>query len=123
MMPLHEQMHSLDGVIARFWWKYERGGERIDTRYNLLALFASGNCTWGLKSSATNAQQIRLEWRRMAPKVRLSKFNDTCCFVCEKERAHQWHHIVPIAMGGDNRSDNRVPLCVLCHYNLHHPKG
>lgn len=31
----------------------------------------------------------------------------------------EYHHIVPLALGGENRSSNIVPLCRRCHLSAH----
>ena len=39
---------------------------------------------------------------------------------CEKEGGLiNYHHIVPLALGGTNNMSNIVPLCKECHYHAH----
>jgi len=53
-----------------------------------------------------------------------------CCCLCRKFKGTkiEVHHIVPVANGGSDNSDNGIPLCFDCHadvmsYNAKHPKG
>lgn len=37
------------------------------------------------------------------------------CRSCGSERNIEWHHIVPLALGGEDTFENMVPLCYECH--------
>lgn len=41
------------------------------------------------------------------------------CVNCESEEKIEYHHIVPITVGGTNRLSNIVPLCEKCHKAVH----
>ena len=41
------------------------------------------------------------------------------CAGCGKETETKWHHIVPVALGGEDRVSNIVPLCHACHCAAH----
>ena len=34
----------------------------------------------------------------------------------------EYHHIIPISAGGDNRLNNIIPLCVDCHDKVHYSR-
>lgn len=40
------------------------------------------------------------------------------CHYCGKEAKHV-HHIIPIVVGGDNRENNLISLCLECHSLIH----
>lgn len=41
------------------------------------------------------------------------------CANCGSEEGVEFHHIVPIMVGGTNRMSNIVPLCGACHMAVH----
>ena len=43
----------------------------------------------------------------------------TKCYNCGSEECIEYHHIVPIFLGGTNRITNIVPLCHKCHQAAH----
>ena len=42
------------------------------------------------------------------------------CCNCGSEEDLQYHHIMPIAIGGKDINSNMCCLCYDCHYKLHH---
>lgn len=44
--------------------------------------------------------------------------NNPCCFYCG-EKAEHVHHIIPLSLGGDNRKNNLVSICLNCHGLIH----
>lgn len=42
------------------------------------------------------------------------------CVNCNSDIDIEYHHIVPLSMGGTNRLSNIVPLCHRCHMAAHH---
>lgn len=42
------------------------------------------------------------------------------CCNCGSKEDLQYHHIVPIAIGGQDINSNMCCLCYKCHYKLHH---
>ena len=42
------------------------------------------------------------------------------CANCGSEEDVEYHHIVPLYVGGTNEITNMVPLCRSCHYAVHH---
>lgn len=45
------------------------------------------------------------------------------CAACGSESDLQYHHLVPIALGGENVPENIVVLCAVCHQKWHNQKG
>ena len=41
------------------------------------------------------------------------------CCNCGSEKDIQYHHIIPLSLGGNNILSNIVPLCYSCHSLLH----
>lgn len=41
------------------------------------------------------------------------------CANCGTEKDIEWHHIVPLYVGGTNSPSNLVPLCTDCHHAVH----
>lgn len=44
------------------------------------------------------------------------------CLFCGSQKDIEYHHIVPLSQGGDNRINNIVPLCAICHIKAHEKK-
>ena len=42
------------------------------------------------------------------------------CCNCGSTSDLQYHHIIPIAIGGKDINSNMCCLCYNCHYKLHH---
>ena len=71
-----------------FFWKSDRG------IYNL------------------NTKKIRNEFNS---KIRNNFIKEhPICQYCG-EKAEHVHHLIPIVVGGDNRENNLIPLCMKCH--------
>ena len=45
------------------------------------------------------------------------------CCNCGSTEDLQYHHIIPIAIGGKDINSNICCLCYSCHYKLHHGKN
>ena len=48
----------------------------------------------------------------------LSKLEKHYCINCGKE-ASELHHVVPLALGGNDIDSNKVWLCIECHNKIH----
>lgn len=68
-------------------------------------------------------KQLRLEFNRVLFKRDLEeKLGKTCCN-CGSNLDVEYHHIVPLALGGTNKITNIVPLCGICHSIVHGKKN
>ena len=71
---------------------------------------------WGASrvwaSEKTNPKKLRREMASVGPASGL-------CWVCRALEAVHRHHIVSLKRGGDNRWDNLVNLCEICHRRVH----
>ena len=63
-----------------------------------------------------STSDIDKEWLRIKPKM--AQLKGDKCFYCGAP-AEEYHHIVPRHMGGDNRLENIVPMCIDCHRKAH----
>lgn len=64
-------------------------------------------------------EQKRTEFNRPSFKDELKDKLGTACCNCGSCDRVQYHHIVPLYLGGTNTLGNIVPLCHSCHYNAH----
>lgn len=58
----------------------------------------------------SNRDNLPIEWKR--------KLGNTCCN-CGSQIDIQYHHIVPIAAGGNHILSNLVCICGTCHAKIH----
>lgn len=68
-------------------------------------------------------EQLRLEFNRQRFKTELQKKLGSKCINCESEVDVEYHHVVPLALGGTNKITNIVPLCHVCHQIAHGSKN
>ena len=61
--------------------------------------------------------EIEKEFERMKPGLK-QILGSTCC-ACGETDNIQYHHILPVILGGDNRLTNIVPICAECHSKIH----
>ncbi len=59
------------------------------------------------------------EMRNPAFKRKVIEENGACCANCGSAEAIEYHHIVPVLLGGTNRITNIIPLCHRCHEAAH----
>ena len=59
--------------------------------------------------------------RTIAKWIRDAKYH--FCAACGREDDLQYHHLVPIALGGSNTPDNIIVLCAGCHQKWHMQNG
>ena len=45
------------------------------------------------------------------------------CAACGKETDLQYHHLVPVLLGGKTEPNNIIVLCGVCHQKWHDQKG
>lgn len=68
-------------------------------------------------------RQMRLESNRPSFRKNLVEKLGNKCANCGSEIDVEYHHIVPLAIGGTNRETNFAPLCYNCHRLLHGVKN
>lgn len=116
--PLWDDPFTLDGLLARFWKRLEYRPEMASyhRKYLLhLYTYSYGNELW-IKQN--HRREKRLEWRDRVRFHAAFRFPESC-WACDEQEPEHWHHIVPLARGGDNRRENLVPLCQPCHDAVH----
>lgn len=63
--------------------------------------------------------ELKKEYSRPSFKKKLIESVGTVCVNCGSDLSVEYHHIVPLAIGGTNRITNIVPLCHVCHEKAH----
>lgn len=63
--------------------------------------------------------ELRAEFSSSAFRRKLKKELGTTCCNCDCTKNIEYHHIVPLTLGGTNKFTNIVPLCQECHYKAH----
>ena len=64
----------------------------------------------------------RKEFEKLRNKGILAKECGTVCVCCGAMDGIDYHHILPLVLGGDNRLSNIVPICASCHGKIHGTK-
>ena len=64
-------------------------------------------------------EELRNEYRKMRNDGILAKALGTKCANCGSTNNIEFHHIVPLFLGGSNNLRNIVPLCNRCHKVAH----
>lgn len=64
-------------------------------------------------------EQTRQEARSHAFRKMMKSVLGTSCYNCGSSEYVEYHHIVPLKLGGTNRFSNIVPLCHKCHKAAH----
>lgn len=67
----------------------------------------------------SSPSELRKEYNRQSFKKQLRKALGCKCANCGSDKGIEYHHIVPLALGGTNRLTNIVPLCNICHEKAH----
>lgn len=68
-------------------------------------------------------KQAREEFNTPEYKKYLKAVKGCKCLFCGATKGIEYHHIVPLSQGGDNRLNNIVPLCTACHIKAHGKKA
>lgn len=63
--------------------------------------------------------ELKAEFNRASFKHDLKSILGCKCYNCGSEDNVEYHHIVPLALGGTNGIKNIVPLCYSCHKAAH----
>lgn len=117
--PHYEDPRTVGGLLARFWRRLDcRPDMAPDHRRHLLYLYTYSYGSQ-LRIRKGHSQATRAEWSRDVRGQTINQFTAPCWACGEAWPAH-WHHIIPVARGGDNRRANLVPLCKACHRAAHH---
>ena len=66
---------------------------------------------------------LRQEFTRPSFRKKLKDKPGDVCVNCESSINIQYHHIVPLSLGGTNNIKNIVPLCEECHSKIHNQKN
>lgn len=67
--------------------------------------------------------KLRQEYNKQSFKKYL-KTNLGCkCRICGSEENIEYHHIIALAVGGDNSLSNIIPLCYECHQKAHRTRN
>lgn len=64
-------------------------------------------------------KERRIEYNRKSFKKYLKNNLPKVCCNCGSDIDIQYHHIVPLRLGGTNKVTNIVPLCRICHSVAH----
>ena len=64
--------------------------------------------------------ELRQEYNTSAFRSILHENLGSICINCGSNVNIEYHHIVPLALGGTNKLSNIVPLCKACHTASHH---
>lgn len=62
---------------------------------------------------------LKIEYNRQSFKQLLEEKKGNVCVCCGSTEGIEYHHILPLHMGGDNRLSNIQPVCYLCHKLIH----
>lgn len=67
----------------------------------------------------TEYERLRKEFSSAKFHKQLPEKCGTVCVNCESEENVEYHHIVPLEVGGTNRFTNIAPVCLTCHMKIH----
>ena len=68
---------------------------------------------------AMKENDLRNEYRKLKLSGELAASLGCTCSNCGSSESIEYHHIVPLHLGGTNRLTNIVPLCNRCHKSAH----
>ena len=66
---------------------------------------------------------LRQEFNSNKFRSKIKELLGGVCVNCESSINIQYHHIVPLSLGGTNNIKNIVPLCEECHSKIHNQKN
>lgn len=67
----------------------------------------------------TTRKRKRNETTRPSFRQELKEKLGVRCHVCGSDNMVEYHHIIPLALGGPNTINNFLPLCYKCHKAFH----
>lgn len=62
---------------------------------------------------------LKIEFNRQSFKQLLGEEKGSMCVCCGSTEGIEYHHILPLHIGGDNRLSNIQPICSSCHKLVH----
>lgn len=62
---------------------------------------------------------LRTQFNRPLFKTMLREELGEECFYCNSHENIEYHHVIPLFVGGDNRLNNILPICNACHKKIH----
>lgn len=65
-------------------------------------------------------EELRREFEDAVFRRKMKERLENSCCNCGSEENIEYHHIVPLALGGSNNMTNIVPICHRCHKAAHH---
>lgn len=101
-----------------------------NTRYNGIeyqihwwGMSGGGLVGGGLASQRPKMQKIEVMsmGRTMPQWIKDTKYH--FCAACEREDDLQYHHLVPVVLGGKDEPSNIIVLCATCHQKWHNQNG
>lgn len=107
-----QAIESVRAILRTFWDRSESCGSP-EQRAALLQEFACCRVVIPPKDRATRSEFDRKK-ERLLPRVWARP-----CWTCLKRKASHRHHIIELARGGLNITENLVPLCDICHAEVH----
>lgn len=66
-----------------------------------------------------NYEELRQEFNKSSFRKNMISSLSNTCYNCGSQENIEYHHIVPLKVGGTNRLTNIVPLCHRCHEASH----
>lgn len=67
-------------------------------------------------------EELKIEFNKRIFKEELIQKLGKTCANCGSTDKIEYHHIVPLVLGGTNNLSNIVPLCKVCHLKAHDKK-
>lgn len=65
-------------------------------------------------------EELRTEFDNPAFRKKIIKAKSSACSNCKSEENIEYHHIVPLVLGGTNNMSNITALCHKCHKAAHY---
>jgi len=66
-----------------------------------------------------NYEELKREFTSPTFRAMIKNTLGTSCYNCGSSESVEYHHVVPLKLGGTNRLSNIVPLCHKCHKAAH----
>lgn len=97
--------------LQRFWIEAAIHGRRLALLREFAAMqFESMPPNWW-ESERRRAGKSRKHW--------FSQHSVDPCFVCGVRSVEHAHHVIQLQYGGADITENKVPVCSICHADIH----